>query len=101
MQQDDTLLDGHNSEYPPVPQPNPESKYDGLASLLIIVGFMVVIAINFFRSLSSNAQTRNAILNRQVELLNQLKQETNEDDMQNLLSEYDSLSTVLSDLEQE
>lgn len=75
------------------------SRLDGFLSLFIIIGFMIVIGINFIRSLSNQYSHRDAIINRQVKLLNRLKNETEERYIQAILTEYDSLSTLLDELE--
>lgn len=71
----------------------------GFLSIFIIIGFMVVIGINFIRSLSNQYSHQDVIINRQVKLLNRLKNETEERHIQAILTEYDSLSTLLDELE--
>lgn len=95
---DNHLLDGHYTNSPThLPTP-PRKQYDGLASLLIIVGFIIVIGINFFKSLSNSSLQRDAVLGRQVELLNQLKSTDDAPQVQRLISEYDSLSVILENI---
>lgn len=74
-------------------------KSDGILSILIIVGFIIVIGINFMRSLSNQHTKRDHIISRQVELLRQLKNEVDEKYIQFILTEYDSLSNLLDDLD--
>lgn len=66
-----------------------------IASLLLIVGFVVMIAMTFYKNISDTSINRDAILLRQVELLNILKTSQNDQEMEYVVQEYDSLARVI------
>lgn len=98
---DDTPRHHRSKQSPLRFAPTNARKSDGILSILVIVGFIVVIGINFVRSWSDQRSKRDHIINRQVELLQQLKNEVDEQYIQTILTEYDSLSTILDELELE
>lgn len=69
------------------------------ASLLIILGFMAAIAIIFYKNINNNSINKDAMLLRQVELLNILKTSQSQQEMEYAVQEYDSLARVIQTME--
>lgn len=70
-----------------------------IVSLLLVAGFAVMIAMTFYKSISDASINRDAILLRQVELLNILKTSQNEQEMEYAVQEYDSLARVIQEID--
>ncbi len=66
---------------------------------LIMMGFLLCLAIKFFQSLPDNGPDEDAIVVRQVELLRIIQVSKDEQLVQSAVQEYDSLATVLQQIE--
>lgn len=63
--------------------------------LLMVAGFLIVIGSILYKNFFNEQLNRDAILLRQVELLNVLKTNNNEETVQQVVNEYDSLARIL------
>lgn len=72
-----------------------------IAYSFVMIGFLVLFGIKFIMSLSDTGPDTNAIVIRQVKLLDIIKNAQNEEEAQAAVIEYDSLSRVLDVLEAE
>ncbi|MGH1336205.1 MAG: hypothetical protein ACRBFS_08760 [Aureispira sp.] len=70
-----------------------------LLGVIIVLGFLVVIGMIFLKNASNNHISRDVILLRQVELLNILKTSRNQQEMQYVVNEYDSLALILEQID--
>jgi hypothetical protein len=97
---DDDNLEGlsDNSYQQEVPTVSKKERFPIVTSLVsvgLVIGFVALIGFIFYKSLNSSSFNRDKILLRQVELLNVLKMSSDEQEMQQVVNEYDSLARVL------
>lgn len=71
-----------------------------LAYGFLMLGFLVLIGIKFFQSLSDTGSDENTIVIRQVQLLKVIKNSQDEQERNAAIIEYDSLARVLELLEE-
>lgn len=99
---DDDLLEPyeeHSSDYDFFEESKENTS--NIAYSFVMIGFLVLLGIKFIMSLSDTGPDRNAIVIRQVKLLDVIKNAQNEEEAQTAIIEYDSLSRVLDVLEAE
>lgn len=70
-----------------------------LLGVIMVLGFLVVIGMILFKNLSNEQVNREALLLRQVELLNILKTSQNQQEIHFAVNEYDSLARILEKID--
>ncbi len=65
----------------------------------LVLGFLLVIGMIFFKKPSNRFLDRDVVLMRQVELLNVLKTSNDKQEIQQVVNEYDSLALVLDKID--
>lgn len=65
----------------------------------MMLGFLILLGIKFVQSLTDTSTSENAIIARQVQLLEVIQNSKNEQEVEQAVQEYDSLGKVLENLE--
>jgi hypothetical protein len=71
----------------------------GRVYFFMLIVMLICIGIKFFQSLPSNGPNEDAIIFRQVQLLNIVQKSKEEQEIKAAIQEYDSLSVLLQEIE--